>query len=277
MSAAYLQTTRHPGSSLRYGRDDGRRSGRTGMMNFTNFRFETDADGIALADLGHARPLDERHHPRGDGRAVADRRDGRRATTAIKGCVITSGKEAFSGGADLTMLQGLGARLCAKLAKEKGEEEAMQRLLRGIAQAVAALSAARDLRQAVRGGDPRRLPRRRLRAGARLPLPRRVRRRRHPRRPARGQGRALPRRRRHAARGAADADRRRAADAVQGRADPPADGAQHGPRARGRAARRDRRRRRRPGSSGGGSAVAPWDQKGFKLPSGQGLFARRHA
>ena len=40
------------------------------------------------------------------------------------------------------------------------------------------------------------------------------------RRPARDQGRPVPGRRRHAARGAADADRRRAADAVQGRADP---------------------------------------------------------
>ena len=138
-----------------------------------------------------------------------------------------------------------------------------------------ALPAARDLRQAVRGGDPRRLPRRRLRARARLPSPGRVRRRRHPRRPARDQGRALPRRRRHAARGAADADRRCAADAVQGRADPPADGEEHGPRARGRAARSDRREgegldprrrlRRR--------ALGPAEVQG---PLRQGLLARRH-
>ncbi len=46
------------------------------------------------------------------------------ATEAIKGCVITSGKEAFSGGADLTMLQGLGMEY-AKLVKTKGEEPAM--------------------------------------------------------------------------------------------------------------------------------------------------------
>ena len=39
--------------------------------------------------------------------------------------MITSAKEAFSGGADLTMLQGLGA-LYEKLAKEKGEEVAVQ-------------------------------------------------------------------------------------------------------------------------------------------------------
>ena len=85
-----------------------------------------------------------------------------------------------------------------------------------IAQAVAALPAARDLREAVRGGRARRLPRRRLRAGARLPSPRALGCRRDPRRPAEDQGRPLPRRGRHAARGAADADGRRAADAVQG-------------------------------------------------------------
>jgi 3-hydroxyacyl-CoA dehydrogenase/enoyl-CoA hydratase/3-hydroxybutyryl-CoA epimerase len=44
---------------------------------------------------------------------------------AIKGCVITSGKDSFSGGADLTMLQGLGA-LYEQLKREKGEEAAMQ-------------------------------------------------------------------------------------------------------------------------------------------------------
>ena len=44
---------------------------------------------------------------------------------ALKGCVITSSKDSFSGGADLTMLQGLGKEY-ARLAKEKGEEEAMR-------------------------------------------------------------------------------------------------------------------------------------------------------
>ncbi len=38
--------------------------------------------------------------------------------------MITSGKDTFSGGADLTMLQGLGAEH-ARLARERGEEEAM--------------------------------------------------------------------------------------------------------------------------------------------------------
>ena len=43
---------------------------------------------------------------------------------AIKGCVVTSGKDTFSGGADLTMLQG-GAKEFARVLKEQGEEAAM--------------------------------------------------------------------------------------------------------------------------------------------------------
>ena len=143
-----------------------------------NFRFETDADGIATATWD--RPgrsmnvitlevIDELSRIV---ETVA-------SDAAIKGCVVTSGKEAFSGGADLTMLQGLGALLREAQARE-GRRGGDARLLRGIAQAVAALPAARDLRQAFRGGDPRRLPRRRLRARARLPSPGRVRRRRRP-------------------------------------------------------------------------------------------------
>ena len=61
-------------------------------MNLQNFKFETDADGIGAADLGHAGAFDERHHAQRDGRARA--RDRRRADdAAIKGVVITSGKE----------------------------------------------------------------------------------------------------------------------------------------------------------------------------------------
>jgi 3-hydroxyacyl-CoA dehydrogenase/enoyl-CoA hydratase/3-hydroxybutyryl-CoA epimerase len=44
---------------------------------------------------------------------------------AIKGAVITSGKEGFSGGADLTMLESMG-REYARLAKAEGEEAAMR-------------------------------------------------------------------------------------------------------------------------------------------------------
>eukprot|EP01037_Dinobryon_pediforme_P007002 gene7002-7071_t len=47
------------------------------------------------------------------------------ADAAIKGCVITSGKETFSGGADLAMLQD-SALAYAKARQELGEEPAMQ-------------------------------------------------------------------------------------------------------------------------------------------------------
>ena len=46
---------------------------------------------------------------------------------AIKGAVITSAKETFSGGADLTLLEGLG-RAFTDLAKTKGEEAAVTQL-----------------------------------------------------------------------------------------------------------------------------------------------------
>ena len=93
-------------------------------MNLTNFRFETDADGVALAtwdmpgrSMNVVTPevMDELNQI--VDAVVAD--------AAIKGCVITSGKDTFSGGADLTMLQGLGVEH-ARLSRERGEEEAMR-------------------------------------------------------------------------------------------------------------------------------------------------------
>ena len=93
-------------------------------MNLTNFRFETDADGIAVAtwdmpgrSMNVITPevMEELNQ-------IVDKVAG---DEAIKGCVITSGKESFSGGADLTMLQGL-RDLYVTLAKEKGEAVAMQ-------------------------------------------------------------------------------------------------------------------------------------------------------
>ncbi|MEE1657409.1 FAD-dependent oxidoreductase [Microvirga sp. CF3062] len=94
------------------------------MTNFTNFRFETDADGIALAtwDMPGRSMNVITPEVMGELERIIETVVG---DEAIKGCVITSGKEAFSGGADLTMLQGLGAEY-ARLAKEKGEEAAMQ-------------------------------------------------------------------------------------------------------------------------------------------------------
>jgi 3-hydroxyacyl-CoA dehydrogenase/enoyl-CoA hydratase/3-hydroxybutyryl-CoA epimerase len=94
------------------------------MTNFTNFRFETDADGIALAtwDMPGRSMNVITPDVMGELEQIIETVVG---DEAIKGCVITSGKEAFSGGADLTMLQGLGTEY-AKLAKQKGEEAAMQ-------------------------------------------------------------------------------------------------------------------------------------------------------
>ncbi len=76
-------------------------------MNLQNFRFETDTDGVALAvwdcpdrsmNVITQAVIDEIE-------AIVDAVV---ADSAVKGCVITSGKDNFSGGADLTMLQGLG-------------------------------------------------------------------------------------------------------------------------------------------------------------------------
>lgn len=92
-------------------------------MGFSAFRFEVDADGIALAvwdmpgrsmNVITELVMDEID-------AIIDRVAG---DAAIKGCVITSGKAAFSGGADLTMLEHLG-RLYAKLEAERGAGQAM--------------------------------------------------------------------------------------------------------------------------------------------------------
>ncbi len=94
-------------------------------MNLVNFRFETDADGIATLtwdmpersmNVITPQVMEELNH-------VVDKVA---SDEAIKGCVIVSGKDSFSGGADLTMLQGL-RDLYVKLAKEQGEQIAMQR------------------------------------------------------------------------------------------------------------------------------------------------------
>jgi 3-hydroxyacyl-CoA dehydrogenase/enoyl-CoA hydratase/3-hydroxybutyryl-CoA epimerase len=93
------------------------------MADFTNFRFDVDGDGIALAtwDMPGRSMNVITPEVMQELSAIIDRVTN---DAAIKGCVVTSGKEAFSGGADLTMLQGLGAEY-ARLAKERGEEAAM--------------------------------------------------------------------------------------------------------------------------------------------------------
>jgi 3-hydroxyacyl-CoA dehydrogenase / enoyl-CoA hydratase / 3-hydroxybutyryl-CoA epimerase len=98
-------------------------------MTLDNFRLDVDADGIALVtwdmpgrsmNVITEAVMDELHH-------VIDRTA---IDNAITGCVVTSGKDAFSGGADLNMLQALG-RDYARLVKEQGEEEAMRAFFEG--------------------------------------------------------------------------------------------------------------------------------------------------
>ncbi|HEY2245390.1 MAG TPA: enoyl-CoA hydratase-related protein, partial [Xanthobacteraceae bacterium] len=94
-------------------------------MSFTNFKIENDGDGIALAtwdspgrsmNVIDATVMDELS-------AIIDQTT---ADAAVKGVVITSGKDAFCAGADLTMLEGL-SRAFAELAASQGEEAAMIR------------------------------------------------------------------------------------------------------------------------------------------------------
>jgi 3-hydroxyacyl-CoA dehydrogenase/enoyl-CoA hydratase/3-hydroxybutyryl-CoA epimerase len=92
------------------------------VMTFTNFKIDVDADGIALViwdapgrsmnvfDVKVIEELD----------AIVDKVA---ADTAIKGAVITSAKEAFSAGADLTMLEALSVTF-ADMARSQGEEAA---------------------------------------------------------------------------------------------------------------------------------------------------------
>ena len=98
-------------------------------MNLVNFRIETDADGVALItwDMpGRSMNVLKPKVIEEIGAFV----EHVAADTAIKGAVITSGKDGFSGGADLTMLQGTGAEY-ARIAKAEGEEAAMRAFYEG--------------------------------------------------------------------------------------------------------------------------------------------------
>src|SRR3954468_8356421 len=95
-------------------------------MAFKNFKLETDADGIALVTwdipgrsmnvLGSL-TIEELG-------AIVDQTT---ADAAGKGGVITSGKEAFSAGADLSMLEGMN-KASAEAQKATGAEAAQKML-----------------------------------------------------------------------------------------------------------------------------------------------------
>src|SRR6201996_4236531 len=95
-------------------------------MAYKNFRTETDTDGITLVtwdipgrsmNVLDTQTIDELG-------AIVDQTT---ADAAVKGVVITSGKEAFSAGADLSMLEGMNRAFAA--AKQAQGEEAAQKML----------------------------------------------------------------------------------------------------------------------------------------------------
>ncbi|MGA2291012.1 3-hydroxyacyl-CoA dehydrogenase NAD-binding domain-containing protein, partial [Bradyrhizobium sp.] len=95
-------------------------------MAFKNFKVETDADGIALLtwDIpGRSMNVLDETTINELGEIVKQTT----ADAAVKGVVVTSGKEAFSAGADLSMLEGMNRRY-AELLKAKSEVAANQML-----------------------------------------------------------------------------------------------------------------------------------------------------
>ena len=95
-------------------------------MAFKNFKLEPDADGIVLVTWDTpGRSMNVL-----DDTSVSELEEIVKQTTAdaaVKGVVITSGKEALCAGADLSMLENMGQQY-ADLLKAKGEEAANQAL-----------------------------------------------------------------------------------------------------------------------------------------------------
>jgi 3-hydroxyacyl-CoA dehydrogenase / enoyl-CoA hydratase / 3-hydroxybutyryl-CoA epimerase len=92
-------------------------------MSFANFTVETDGDGIALVTWNEP----ERTMNVIDAPVMAELSalvEDLTADEAVKGVVITSGKETFCAGADLTMLETL-SRTFAELVAAQGEETAI--------------------------------------------------------------------------------------------------------------------------------------------------------
>jgi 3-hydroxyacyl-CoA dehydrogenase/enoyl-CoA hydratase/3-hydroxybutyryl-CoA epimerase len=95
-------------------------------MAFKNFKVETDADGIALVTWD----IPGRSMNVLDETTISELEEIVKQTSAdaaVKGVVVTSGKDAFSAGADLSMLEGMNGRYTALL-KDKGEVAANQML-----------------------------------------------------------------------------------------------------------------------------------------------------
>src|ERR1700740_1573648 len=95
-------------------------------MSYVHFKLETDADGIALVtwdspgrsmNVIDLKVMEELA-------AIVEKVAG---DVTIKGAVITSGKDTFCAGADLTMLEMM-SREFADVAREQGEEMGVQRI-----------------------------------------------------------------------------------------------------------------------------------------------------
>src|SRR6516225_7565811 len=94
------------------------------QMAFKNFRVDTDGDGIAVVTWD----IPGRSMNVLDETTITELEQIVKQTSddaSVKGVVVTSGKEAFSAGADLSMLEGMHRRYAALL-KEKGEVAANQ-------------------------------------------------------------------------------------------------------------------------------------------------------
>src|SRR6476620_2565138 len=95
-------------------------------MAYKNFKIETDADGIALVTWDtpgrSMNVLDETSI--NELEAIVKQTS---ADAAVKGVIITSGKEALCAGADLSMLEGI-SRSYAEALKDKGDVAANQTL-----------------------------------------------------------------------------------------------------------------------------------------------------
>ncbi|AZO26077.1 MULTISPECIES: 3-hydroxyacyl-CoA dehydrogenase NAD-binding domain-containing protein [unclassified Mesorhizobium] len=94
-------------------------------MSYTNFTLDVDADGIALVtwDMPGRSMNVFTEEAMLELNAIVDKVAG---DAAIKGAVITSGKDSFSGGADITMLQKMLATFAVE--KEKDLEKATKAL-----------------------------------------------------------------------------------------------------------------------------------------------------
>jgi 3-hydroxyacyl-CoA dehydrogenase/enoyl-CoA hydratase/3-hydroxybutyryl-CoA epimerase len=96
-------------------------------MAYTNFKYEIDGDGIALVTWDmparSMNVIDQKVMEE-----LSDIVEKVMADTNVKGAVVTSGKDTFCAGADLTMLQGMKSTF-TDIARKEGEEAALTKVM----------------------------------------------------------------------------------------------------------------------------------------------------